>query len=33
MVGERGFDGMAMEAGRGSFIWGEQLATGVKIYP
>jgi hypothetical protein len=28
MVGERGFDGMAMEAGRVSFIWGEQLATG-----
>jgi hypothetical protein len=28
-----GFDGMAMEAGRGSFIYGEQLVIGVKIYP
>jgi hypothetical protein len=28
MVGERGFDGMTMEAGRGSFIWRNNLQQG-----
>ena len=33
VVGGESFDGMAMEEGRGSFIYGFQLAAGVKIYP
>jgi hypothetical protein len=32
LLKKEGFDGMVVEASRGSFIYGEQLAARVKIY-